>query len=158
MDDLDKLASELLRIDKYVRQFDESVRREAFIVLSKVLESGTPREPRLEQHHIAPGRDDFFSSRTQGKPADNAHLVAAFLYGQHGTDFSLSDLREVASDVGVTIPERVDVTLGGAQRDGRPLYRPLGRGRFRVTVHGENFLRTTFGVTRGRAQAQSNPA
>jgi hypothetical protein len=96
------------------------------------------------------GAEEFFTTHEGGKPADNAYLVVAYLYSQYGaTPFSMEDVRAVADHAGLTLPERVDVTLSGAKKAGKALFKRAGRGRLQPNVHGETYLKNTYEVTRG---------
>lgn len=94
--------------------------------------------------------ETFFSAHAHDKPADNVKLMAAFHYKDFGTEpFLLEDLQRMASDVGLTIPKRIDMTLDQAKIQGRKLFARAGAGKFKVTVHGEAFLKSTYGVSKG---------
>jgi hypothetical protein len=153
----EEIRGQLLKINEIIMQLDESIRREAFGLLLSAEDLNLLRRVDLGTGG-GPGESDesdretFFGSRPQGKPADNAHLLVAWLYARGGAEFDVAGVRELAEDVGVTIPERVDVTFNSAQREGRPLYRSLGKGRYRITVHGETFLRNEFEVKRGNGK------
>jgi len=69
------------------------------------------------------------------------------LYGSE--PFSTEDIRKTGEEAGLIVPQRIDMTLKGAKRDGRPIYMK-DRGGYRPTVLGETVLKTTYGVSKGR--------
>lgn len=100
----------------------------------------------------APLDNEFFTKFDHKKPSDNVMLVAAYLYARFGAaPFSLDEVREIAeNDAGLTIPSRLDMTLGSATKSGKNLFAKAGRGQFKVTVQGEKFLRETYKVQKGK--------
>ena len=85
---------------------------------------------------------EFFAKFPDGKPSDNAVLIAAYLYGQYGAEsFELDEIREIAKSVGLTIPASLDMTLRQAQREGKSLFQHSGRGEYKPTVHGELYFK-----------------
>src|SRR5436190_11698129 len=54
----------------------------------------------------------FFERDGKLKPSENAFLCSAYHYSLYGrAAFSLEELREIAKEAGVVIPDRVDMTL-----------------------------------------------
>jgi len=105
---------------------------------------------KMERHPAAGSREAFFAELKNGKPSDNALATAAYHYSQYGsTEFSVEEMRELADDVGVTVPERLDMTYVQAKRNGHRLFRRGGRGAFRPTVHGEAFFKEAYKVSKG---------
>jgi hypothetical protein len=95
-------------------------------------------------------KEDFFESSTHDKPADNIKLIAAYLYHEYGSEpFSIEEVKKISSDVGVTIPERPDMTLSAAIEKGKKLFSKSGKGKFKPTVHGEAYLKTQYNITKG---------
>ena len=89
-----------------------------------------------------------------GKPADNVALLTAVHYLKFGSQpFSVSDVKNAADAAGLTVPTRIDMTLTVAGKKGKRFYQKISPGKFRVTVHGETFLKTTYGVKKGTAIA-----
>jgi hypothetical protein len=58
-------------------------------------------------------------------------------------------VRTVADHAGLTLPDRVDVTLAGAKKGGKGLFKRAGRGKLQPNVHGETFLRNQYDITKG---------
>ncbi len=156
----DELTEKLKSLEEQVGVIkDESLRRIAF---EKLLEGIVPfgkrqaaEEPELrdadsiEQKTETVNLDGFFSKLKQGKPSDNALAVAGFHYSLYGSEeFTADEIRDIADQVGITVPERVDMTYKNAQREGKSLFRRSGNG-FRPTVHGELFFKKTYQVNKG---------
>ena len=102
-------------------------------------------------------QETFFQSHHHDKPSQNVYLIAADFYREYGCEpFTVKDVKDVADKVGVTVPNRIDMTLGGAKDSGKSLFRSVGRGLFAPTVHGEAYLKTTYGVKKGTKQRQAS--
>jgi hypothetical protein len=63
-------------------------------------------------------------------------------------------MEALAKEVGVTIPERLDMTFLQAKRHGKKLFLRAGKKAFRPTVHGETFFKKTYQVSKGTQQKQ----
>ena len=93
---------------------------------------------------------ELFGKYPDGKPSENATLIAVWLYSQYGAQpFKLDEMRGIAESVGLTIPSSLDMTLKQAQRDGKALFQHTGRSEFKPTVPGELYFRKTYEVTKG---------
>jgi hypothetical protein len=98
-------------------------------------------------------RDEFLASFNHEKPSDNVRLIIAALYRDYGTEpFSLEEIQTLATDTGVTIPERFDMTIKSAKHKGKSLFTPTSRGHYKPTVHGEQYLKETYKVIKGTAK------
>ena len=107
----------------------------------------------IEERRALSTREEFFEALESEKPSDNALATAAYHYSQYGSaEFSVDEMRDLANDVGVTVPERLDMTYLQAKRKGNRLFRRGGRGAFRPTVHGETFFKQTYNVRKGTGQ------
>lgn len=92
----------------------------------------------------------FFNRDDDFKPADYAQLCAAFHFSQYGTTpFSLADLRTIASDAGVVLPDRLDMTLNQTAKKGRKLFQTAGRGLFKPTATAGFLFKERWGVRPG---------
>ena len=161
---LNDQTKRLQKINAIIAKLDPAIRAEAFSILKPYVIGHAGRDSHVtgnkeERGEQGTGDDDaeaFFSSHESKKPADNALLVVAFFYGKYGSEaFSLDEIQEIANDAGITIPERVDMTLRAAKRNGKALFRCLGKGQFKLTVNGEAFVKTTFNVKKGRQKRLS---
>jgi hypothetical protein len=157
---LENRIKRLERLNSIVLQFDPSVRAEAFksllpyVVDDKVPGTGQSEASRPErQEGVAGdgGRETFFAAHAAGKPADNVLLICAYLYGEYGNiSVTHTEITEIAGEVGITVPTRVDKTLAQARRDAKALFRAEGGGSFKPTVHGELFFQQQYGLKKGR--------
>jgi hypothetical protein len=92
----------------------------------------------------------FFGKFPHDKPADNARLIAGDFFRKYGSEpFSVEEVRQRANNMGLTIPDRVDMTFDAAQEKGKQLFTGAGRGKFRPTVHGEAYLKSTYSIRKG---------
>jgi hypothetical protein len=156
-----QMTERLKQVNGVITKLDPAIKADAFsllkgyisgdIVPPQVVGSTTTNGTGEESGPDLSEAEAFFTTHDGGKPADNAYLVAAYLYSQHGASpFSIDDVRAVATQAGLTLPERVDVTLGGGKKAGKQLFKRAGRGRLQPNVHGETYLRNTYNVTKGR--------
>ncbi len=60
-------------------------------------------------------------------------------------------MRELAHEAGVTVSDRVDVTLGNARVSKKPLFQKVRSGVYRPTVYGEKYFKEEVGVSKGTA-------
>jgi len=79
----------------------------------------------------------FFSREDDLTPADNAFLCAAYHFSQFGTvPFSITEIRTIAQNAGVVVPDRLDMTFKNASKKGKKLYQLAGKGLFKPTAAG----------------------
>ncbi|MBV9464369.1 MAG: hypothetical protein JO317_09090 [Verrucomicrobiae bacterium] len=141
----------LKQINSIVKELEPEIRAPAFEMLKGLLNTrsvgaGDAETDEGEDESI----EDFFSRFDQEKPSDNALLITAWFFSQYGCEgFSLDEIRLTARQVGLTIPERIEMTLASAARDGRNLFQKAGRGKFKPTVFGEGYLKKTYNVKKG---------
>jgi hypothetical protein len=98
--------------------------------------------------------ESFLTKHAGGdtKPHEAVTLIAAYLYSRYGAEpFTAEELRQLGNDAGLIVPNRIDMTLKGAKRDGKSLYAQV-QGGFKPTVFGETVFKTTYGVRKGREQ------
>jgi hypothetical protein len=155
---LKERTKRLLEINEVVKKLDSTIRPAAFLllqdyVLSNAASGGKIVHDPTMQNEASEDRESFFSKFDHDKPSDNALLVSAYHYGQYGSSsFSIDEIKTIANEVGITVPERPDMTLKAAQRDGKNLFLRVGRGVFRPTVYGEAFFKKTYQVSKGKQQ------
>ncbi|MGQ0553922.1 MAG: hypothetical protein ACT4PU_11970 [Planctomycetota bacterium] len=149
-------AGRLEQIGKVLEKLPAEVRSDAFDLLKGYVTEGSSesppkRKPDKPQREETDGSDEeFFSTFDHDKPADNARLIAAWFYREYGVEpFSLDEVRDKATGVGITIPERVDMTFVSAKEKGKKLFARAGIGKFKPTVHGEANLKATYTVKKG---------
>lgn len=143
----------LQEVGEVIEKLPAEIRGEAFKLLGGYV-TGLTVTPAQEPDSSAPLESDedvsLFTQFTHDKPSDNARLIAAHLYREFGSEpFSVDEIKAVATDVGITVPDRVDMTLAAAQENEKHLFAKAGRGKFRPTVHGEAYLKATYKVKKG---------
>jgi len=154
--ELKRRAARLAEVATILEKLPAEVRSAAFDLLKEYV-TGPSSEPRARTKEtestrptLAQSEADFFGRFDHDKPADNAKLVAAWFYQEYGTEpFSLDEIRAKANAVGITIPERLDMTFLQAKEKGKRLFTRAGKGKFKPTVHGEKYLKSTYSVTKG---------
>lgn len=154
----------LQEVNGVISKLDPAIRQDAFSLLkgyvsgqnqlaaARVKHQGSNgSETRIEDGDIdLSDAEQFFTTHEGGKPSTNAYLCVAYLYSQYGANpFSMDDVRAVANQAGLTLPDRVDVTLAGAKKSGKPLFKRAGRGKLQPNVHGETYLKNTYGIAKG---------
>ena len=153
-------VARLERVAAVVEKLPTEIRAQAFSLLEPyvtgdvVPERLAPKRPH-EAAEDTPENDDtreaFFGAHNHEDPSDNVRLLTAYLYREHGSaPYTVQELKTLADDVGVTVPERIDMTLRSAKEDGKKLYASSGRGLFKPTVHGEAHFKSQYNVKKGR--------
>jgi hypothetical protein len=136
----------------------ETRRRAVSAAMMLMGEASIAQEPTPTPDAKQPqGSDDnsdiatFFNHQGDLKPADYAHLCAAFHYSTYGTtSFSGEEIRAIALEAGVVVPDRLDKTFTQATRKGKKLYQAGGKGEFKPTAAGSLFFKEEWGVKPGR--------
>jgi hypothetical protein len=152
----------LKEVNEVIAKLDPAIREGAFSLLAEYVtghphtsRGGSAQETGDSEPHDRPetATVELFAKHPDGKPSDNAVLIAAHLYSQYGAQpFKLDEMRTVADSVGVTLPTSLDMTLRQAQRDGKLLFQHTGRSEFKPTVHGELYFKKTYQVPKGTKQ------
>ncbi len=94
---------------------------------------------------------DFFDRNDDLKAAEFAQLCAAYHYSQYGAAaFSIAELRNIALEAGVVIPDRLDMTLRQAAKKGKLLFQPAGKALYKPTVAGRLVFEERWKVKPGR--------
>jgi hypothetical protein len=158
---LNARADRLFALNKIITQLEPEVRSAAFLLLQGyVTAEGTSEAAKSSGNSGGSANEDittFFSRFNTDTPAENVLLLAAYHFSQYGSSsFTVDELKSRASEIGLTLPERVDMTIRQARREGKGLFQSAGRGLFKPTVHGELFLRTTYQVAKGTHQKASS--
>lgn len=93
----------------------------------------------------------FFERDGKLKPSDNAFLCAAYHFSLYGTAaFSLDELRDLAREAGVVIPDRVDMTLRQAGKGKKKLFQSAGRDSYKPTAAAGVFFKEKWNVRPGK--------
>jgi hypothetical protein len=147
----------LKEVNEVIEKLDPAIREAAFSLLAGYVTGQPHRGDGIREENAPTEEDggseqmtDLFGKYPDGKPSDNAILIAAWLYSQYGAQpFKLDEMRGIAESVGLTIPTSLDMTLRQAQRDGKALFQHTGRSEFKPTVNGELYFRKTYQVAKG---------
>jgi hypothetical protein len=150
-------TARLKKVNAVITSLDPAVRAAAFEILQPYVE-GSPSRP-LKKDQQDDDSDDvgtpdeleaFFDTHRSDKDSDNVQAVVAWWYSQYGKEpISLGDLRRIAEEGDIEIPDRLDA-VSRYKHDKKPLYRSAGTARLRLTRDGETHIKTTYSVTRGR--------
>ena len=107
----------------------------ALVLLGDAPFSLSPSTPDLEPTQDDADIANFFNREEQLKPSDYAHLCAAYHFATYGpAAFSLEELKAIAIDAGIILPDRLDMTFKQASRKGKKLFQPAGKGAYRPTA------------------------
>jgi hypothetical protein len=156
-------AARLEKIAKLMEKLPVEIRAAAFELVKGYVDGADRSAPNQQTGHGAKSAAEpaaatrsneedaeFFGKFNHDRAADNAKLIAANHYRKYGSEpFSIDDVRQVAADVGITIPDRVDMTFRAAKEDGHKLFTKAGRSKFKPTVHGETHLKAEYSITKG---------
>ena len=162
--DLESVTKEILEINKTIAKLDPAIRGRAFEILADAAfgagkSSGGPPagsgrhrktgDPSSGKPAAPSGMEEFFSEYEHDKPAENCRLISAWLYSQYGkSPFTAAQMKDIADETGITIPDRPDMTMKGAKHSKKALYRQKGKA-FELTVTGEAYVKETYGVRKG---------
>lgn len=76
------------------------------------------------------------------RPGQKAAVIAYYLLKKNGAEeFKLDDLKKVYADIGVTPPDRMDMTLKAAFSKGNKLFKTVGRNCYGLTFHGKELAK-----------------
>lgn len=149
-------STRIEQVAKVIEKLPTEVRSEAFDLLKAYVteqapgSAGKKAAPNAKHQGSDDSEESFFGNIDHDKPADNARLIAAYFYREYGAEpFSVDEVRHKAGDVGITVPARMDMTFEAAKEKGKKLFARAGRGKFKPTVHGEAYLKTTYSVKKG---------
>jgi hypothetical protein len=101
--------------------------------------------------HEDPSLGTFFNREGSLRPAESAQLCAAFHFSLHGNaPFSLAELRDIAREAGVVLPDRLDMTVSQASMKGKKLFQSAGKGLYRPTAAAGLMFAERWGVKPGK--------
>jgi hypothetical protein len=150
-----KLAQEIVAIlvneDSVTRQ---RAIQAAMMLLGEIVpqsingQSNPPRDAGGDHHADL---ESFFNRDGEMRPADYAHLCAAYHFSQFGAaPFSTTEIRVIATDAGVVVPDRLDMTFRKASKKGKKLFQSAGKGSFKPTATGSVEFQERWAVKPGR--------
>lgn len=155
---LKDVEAKLSDINAIISKLDPAIKLAAFDFLKDLLLSEhSPDSSTIktkDSPSLTPGDvRDFYASFNPGKPADSALVLSGWFYTQRGNNsFTLEELRTLFDDVGVPMPDRIDMTLRNSARNGKKLFQNAGHGNYRPTVHGENYFKAEMNLKPGKKQ------
>jgi hypothetical protein len=161
-DEFATAVDRLREVNEVMKDLEPALQPEAIKILSPyVTGQAAPTPPPSDPNgggsnsgagnDLAALRTRLLAEHGDAKPADNTLMCAAVWFAEYGKEaFSLDQLRSIANELGVTLPDRVDATIGGGMRKGKKLFNRARVGYYAPTVHGETFLKTTYNVQQGQ--------
>jgi len=168
-------VKKLNEINKAIEKLDPAIRGQAFALLEDYIGAGkisrrrpeggkpTDQEEKEEDEAPLPDSDDleaaleaFVKPLDSSKPSENAKALAAFHYSQYGkTGFTADEIQQLADGGGLTVPDRIDMTLKVAKVKNKALFRQVG-STFTPTVNGETFFKDKYNVKKGKRPKPSS--
>lgn len=144
-------VKKLKEINKVIESLDPTIKEAGFELLKSYATGKEAGPSKGGEDELPKDKEAFFTKFDHDKPADNALLISAYLYSQYGTSpASLKEIKKIADDVGITVPDRIDMTLRQAQKDGKSMFNYGGKDNIRPTVHGEKYFKDTYKVGKGK--------
>jgi hypothetical protein len=131
-----KIVSLLIDIDSGTRR--RAIDAAMMLLGEKVITDHAPEQRRSDgavggQADVALGQ--FFNRGEKLRPSENAQLCAAYHYAVYGgAPFTLDEIRGIAKEAGVVLPDRLDMTFASAQHAGKKLFQSAGRGSMKPTA------------------------
>ena len=150
-----EIAERLLEVNKTIAKLDPAIRASAFEILKDYAagvkaQGGHDHKTSHERSGATVNLEALVNSHPDLAPNENVKLLTAHWYSRYGlAPFTLENIRKSAEDTGLTIPQRVDMTLRKAKEGGKKLYQSAGYGLFKPTVQGELYLKKTFSISKG---------
>lgn len=165
-DPLTEALDRLTKVNETIAKLTPEIRASAFAQLVPLIFGPTkPVEPKSNGSDAPTGPvpspapadttsiEAFFAGLSHDKPAENVLAICAWLYSQDGVFATTQEAIEaIANRVGLTTPRRIDMTLNAAKREGKALFSKSGKA-YSPTVHGELFLKQSYGVKKGIPKA-----
>lgn len=147
----------LKEVNTIVSKFDPAIREGAFGVLKSYITARPEKggseggDEKTDASDTASSAKEFLQTHEGKTPSDNALGIAAYWYSQYGAaPLSYKEVRRIADKVvGVTVPKRLEMTLGNCKRKKKFVFSKTGKGAVKPTVHGQTFLEKKYGVTKG---------
>ena len=153
-----QLKGTIAQINSIVKSVDPAIKNQVFDILRPLIDI-TPQQAAESETdsasvatHSSKNVRDFYTKHNPNKPAKRVRILAAWVYSQRGSNpFSLKEIEELFDEVGVGRPNRLDMTLKNALEKGNRLFQSAGHGKYRPTVHGENYFKEKLGVKPSRS-------
>jgi hypothetical protein len=162
MANIEELKTKILEFNEFIKTLDPTVREAAFNVLcANIISPGTASYSQTTSEALSPeltafGSTDeigsFISQYEHDKPKDNVMLLVAWLYSQYGSyPITAKEIKTLADEIGLIIPERADNTMRSAKHNGKTLFTQQAKG-WKLTVAGELRLKDVYAVKKGTGQ------
>lgn len=153
---IQEIKEKLIKINEFVSGLDPELKRTALNLLlplyfdEKEIKVAAIKTDGVD---LDPGASDdehvFFTSFNHEKPAENVVMIAAWLYSQYGVyPITPEEVKDFATRLGITIASRADNTLRTIARDGKNLFRQVGRG-WEPTLPAESHFKEFYKVKKG---------
>ena len=165
--ELDEAKKLITDLNNTISKLDPSVRARAFDILTDIAFEGTTtssddstapsagkkstrRSQSRATKHSTDDLGEFIDGFEHDKPADNLKLLIAWLYSKYGKyPMSLDSLKKLATEAGLTIPDKPDMTLKTASAKKKPMFQSPRRSHYQITTSGELVLKEKYGVKKG---------
>lgn len=151
----------LHEVNAVITKLDPAIRTEAFGLLKPYVTGGVvPPSGAKDEDGGEPGGagaagaagldvDELLDKHASDKPVENGLLIAAIFYSHYGKGpYAVKEFNQFANEHNLVMPDQFHKTIGPAKRDGDKIFRKVPDG-WQITVHGENWLKSTYSVTRG---------
>jgi hypothetical protein len=152
--EFERRLERIKEVNDVIEVLDPAVRHDAFLLLEEYIQGGSSDSDQMkggvEIDTEAEGNADrLILGYASDKPYENVKLIAAYFYSLYGrAAIEIEKFRKAANNFGLTIPERPDMTLKQATKNKKKLF-AVREGACTPTVHGEQFMRETYGVAKG---------
>jgi len=138
----DTALEHILRVDAIVRQLDESIRPQAFRILTEIAQTDD-NEISKEDLPI-PGLRDFASRYGSTTPAKNVVALAAWLFlHTRRAVIQTRKIRALAEICGLSIPHRPDCTMRYASHHSVRLFEKTSEGLC-LSTYGKAYVESHF--------------
>jgi hypothetical protein len=160
----ENILKRMKEVEQAVLGLHESVRGPAFAMMESYILGESRRRPKIRAEpdgSADPGSESsddmvdddveaFFAGREVKKPADAVYAIAGYFFSQYGSaPFTTQHVQDLADQVGLTVPDRIDMTLRNAGRNKKKLFRTKDDA-WTPTTTGEEVLKEKFEVKKGR--------
>lgn len=149
--EFDTAVEQIFRIDRIIRQLDESIRPLAFQILARAAASADTPAAAVIPLALRPqpplplaGLPAFAERHAGDTPAQNMLALAAWIH-LHDDDNPITPqkIKALAEVCGLSVPRRPDCTLRYASHHNHRLFQRQGYG-WLLTPYGRAYVRQTF--------------
>lgn len=159
----------LNKVNEVIEGLDASIRADAFKLLKPYVAAGAAAdeedevdlnveesgEKRQKSGGGSVDFDELIESHESDKDYENAVLALAIIYARYGRGpFPLTMIKDTANEFNLTVPARPDKFFARHKRNGKEVLRKQAEG-WKVTPSGEQWLKETYEVSRGKQSLPS---